>query len=128
MDAPTPARRGHAVEISTSSTATLVSRREQAALAKEVAADSADLLASLKEISLLFLTSPQFRLVINQAVSLFASIVADASGKVSEKAGELESKARETGDDVCSPLFYILFVFKNDLTGRWTDSLLSASV
>lgn len=127
MDAPTPARRGHAVEISTSSTATLVSRREQAALAKEVAADSADLLASLKEISLLFLTSPQFRLVINQAVSLFASIVADASGKVSEKAGELESKARETGDDVCSLLFF-LFSFENDLTGRWTDSLLSASV
>lgn len=107
MDVPTPARRGHAVEISTSSTATLVSRREQAALAKEVAADSADLLASLKEISLLFLTSPQFRLVINQAVSLFANIVADASGKVSEKADKLESKARETGDDVRSPLFFL---------------------
>lgn len=49
---------------------------------------------------MLFITSSQFRLVLNQGVSLFAGIVADASGKVAQKASEIEGKARETGDDV----------------------------
>lgn len=99
VSVPTPASKSSLLPGS-SAAASLVSRREQAALAKDLAQDSAELLSSLKEIAVLFVTSSQFRLVLNQGVSLFAGIVADASGKVAEKASEIEGKARETGDDV----------------------------
>lgn len=102
IEAPSPVRSGHALEPSSAST--LINNREAARAKRELSQDSDKAVNSLQQIGSLFLTSGQFRLVLNQVVSLFASIVADASGVVADKAGELEKQARETGDDVRLPI------------------------
>jgi len=56
----------------------------------------------LQKILTLLLTSGEFRKVINSAIQLSSSILADAAGKVAENASELEKKARETEGDVSS--------------------------
>lgn len=84
-----PTTGGHVLEPSSS---TLVNQ-------KELNRDSTAAVASLQKILQLFVTSPQFRLIINQGVSLGASIIADASAEVADKASQLEKKARETGSD-----------------------------
>ncbi|CDZ97340.1 hypothetical protein [Phaffia rhodozyma] len=94
IEAPSPVRQGL-----DASTSTLVNNREAAKAKRELSKDADKAVNSLQQIGSLFLTSGQFRLVLNQVISLFASIVADASGAVAEQASELEKQARETGDD-----------------------------
>ncbi|KAL7416019.1 hypothetical protein BDY24DRAFT_359249 [Mrakia frigida] len=88
VEVPSPPSR---LDVSTSST--IPSR-------KELDADSRALLSSLQKIFTLALTSSEFRKVINQAIQVSASILADASGKIAENASAIEKKARETeGED-----------------------------
>jgi hypothetical protein len=70
-----------------------------------MAKDSSALLASLQKILTLLVTSSEFRLVINQLLSLSTGLLADAAGKVAQNASELEKQARDVGDDVSSLIF-----------------------
>jgi thiamine monophosphate synthase len=67
---------------------------------REVESDGHKTLKSLQTILTLLVTSSEFRLVINQAISLASSVLADGAHKVAENASEFEKKAREAGSDV----------------------------
>lgn len=94
VEAPSAPARGSRLDPSTSST--IPSR-------KEVESDGQKTLKSLQTIVTLLVTSSEFRLVLNQAISLASSVLADGAHKVAENASELEKKARDAGSDVSRP-------------------------